>query len=113
MGMKRLLLIALPLAFVIAGYLFIKWDPNAPKFVPIPSFKVPAYSGREIGQQSDGVFLRDMLTKKEITLVEPENARYFAIPNFYGTNVIYIRSNQLWRIDFNGSNNVRLFPPPA
>jgi hypothetical protein len=40
--MKRLLLIAIPLAFVITGYFFIAWDPNAPKFERIRSFKVPA-----------------------------------------------------------------------
>ena len=68
------------------------------------------YSGRERGHGTDGVFLRDLKTKSRKTLVEPENANYSSIPNFYGTNVIYIRSNQLWRIDFNGSNNVRLFP---
>jgi len=70
------------------------------------------YNGREIGKRSDGVFLRDLKTKTQRTLVEPEDAKYMSIPNFYGPNVIYIRSNQLWRIDFNGSNNVRLFPPP-
>jgi hypothetical protein len=69
------------------------------------------YSGRERGQGSDGVFLRDLEAKTEKTLVEPNNANFHSVPNFYGPNVIYVRSNQLWSIDFNGSNNVRLFPP--
>ena len=70
------------------------------------------YSGRERGGGSDGVFLRDLKTRTTTTLVEPENANYHSVPNFYRTNVMYVRSNQLWSIDFNGSNNVRLFPPP-
>lgn len=70
------------------------------------------YSGRERNQGSDGVFLRDLKTKTVTALAEPENANYHSIPNFYRTNVIYVHSNQLWRVDFNGSNKIRLFPPP-
>ncbi len=69
-----------------------------------------AYSGRD-GGPVDGVFLRDIQTGGERTLIEPKGAKHHSIPNWYGTNVIYRRSNQLWSIDFNGVNQTRLFPP--
>jgi hypothetical protein len=68
------------------------------------------YSGRQSGQQSSAVFLRDLKKGTERVLV-PEDKAYFSIPNFYEDSLIFIRSNALWRIDLNGSNLVRLMPP--
>jgi hypothetical protein len=70
------------------------------------------FSGRDPGDRTDGVFLRDMQSGLERTLVPPNNAAYFSIPLFYRDSVIYTTNRELWRIDGNGSNNTRLFPPP-
>ena len=70
------------------------------------------YSGRETNQGSDGVFLRDLRTQTETTLVAPNGERYFSVPNFYGDKVIYVRRRkELWQTDLTGSNQIRLFPP--
>jgi len=71
------------------------------------------YSGREAGQASSGVFLRDLRSNTNRVLVAPDDRERFAIPNFYRDGVIYRRSNALWRIDLSGSNCTRLFPPSA
>jgi hypothetical protein len=68
------------------------------------------YSGRQSGDYSSAVFLRDLQKQTERLLV-PEDKAYFSIPNFYGNSVVFIRSNLLWKIDLNGKNLVRLFPP--
>lgn len=70
------------------------------------------YSGRQSGQASSAVFLRDLASGSIRTLVPDNGGKYFSLPNFYGDKVIYERSNMLWQIDLTGSNNVRLFPPP-
>lgn len=71
------------------------------------------YAGRETGQGSDGVSLRNLHTQTETALVTPKGERYFSTPNFYGDSVIYLhRQKELWRTDMNGSNQIRLFPPP-
>ena len=69
------------------------------------------YTGRDSGNNSDGVFLRDLETSSTQVLVAPTTNHYFSIPRFNGDSIIYIRSNALWQIDANGSNNVKLFPP--
>ena len=69
------------------------------------------YSGREQGEGSDGVFLRHLDTGTNQILVAPTTNKYHSIPRFYGNSVIYVRSNSLWRISLDGSNNVQLFPP--
>jgi Tol biopolymer transport system component len=71
-----------------------------------------AFSGREAGQGSSAVYLRNLATGETRTLVEDNGTKLFSLPNFYGTNVIYSRSNQLWRVDFTGRNHERVFPPP-
>jgi hypothetical protein len=75
-----------------------------------PSQQYYVYTGREIGQRSDGVFLRNMQTGTDITLVEPLGEMRMSIPQFYKHSVLYLRSNALWSVGMNGSNNVRLFP---
>jgi hypothetical protein len=69
------------------------------------------YTGREAGDASDGVFLRDLDGGTNRVLVAPTTNQYFSLPAFYRDCVIYRRSNALWRISLDGSNTVRLFPP--
>ena len=63
-----------------------------------------------------GVLLHELSSGATLTLVpeqdDPESDPGPSTPNFYNDTVIYIRSNCLWQIDLNGSNNARLFPPP-
>jgi hypothetical protein len=66
----------------------------------------------ESGQTSSGVFLRNMTNGTTTTLVEPDGSRDFSIPRFYRETVIYMRNNELWQVDVNGSKQSRLFPPP-
>lgn len=40
----------------------------------------------------------------------PDNKGQYAIPRFYGDEVIYYRNRVLWRIGLDGSNNVPVFP---
>ncbi len=78
-----------------------------------PTGRYYLYTGRGAGMDSDGVFVRDLASSSNRVLVEPNANKYFSIPRFYGDSVIYVRSNMLWRINLDGSNNVRLFPPSA
>jgi len=57
--------------------------------------------------------VRDLRNNTNRTFVEPDagEGKYFSLPNFYHDGVIYVRSNMLWWIGLNGSNNSRLFPP--
>jgi hypothetical protein len=73
------------------------------------------YTGREPGQTNSAVYVRDLKARKSRELVPPDPNRTneFSLPNFYGTDVIYVRSNALWRISLDGSHNRRLFPPQA
>jgi hypothetical protein len=70
------------------------------------------YTGREAGDRSDGVFLRDLQTGTNSTLVIPRGEKTFSIPQIYGDSVIYIRTNTLWSVSLDGKRNERLFPPP-
>jgi hypothetical protein len=71
------------------------------------------YSGRERGQTNGAVYVRDLRTRttRELVPPDPNRTNDFSLPNFYGTDVIYQRSNSLWRIRLDGSQNRRLFPP--
>jgi hypothetical protein len=68
------------------------------------------YSGRESGDSSDGVFMRDLVTGTNRVLVAGTTNRYHSIPRFYGDSVVYVRSNALWQTSFDGSKSVRLCP---
>ncbi len=76
-----------------------------------PSGRLYLHSGRTSGERSDGAFLRHLDTGTNQVLVAPTTNKYHSIPRFYRDSVIYIRSNALWRIGLDGSNNVKLFPP--
>ena len=64
-----------------------------------------------VGRGGNGaVYLRDLADNSVRTLVPPDNNGQYAIPRFYGGEVIYFRDRLLWRIGLDGSNNVPLFP---
>jgi hypothetical protein len=79
------------------------FDPNWHYFV---------YTGRESGKASDGLFLRDLATGTNRVLVPSAGGTYFSLPGLYRGSVIYLRSNAFWRINIDGSKNVKLFPVP-
>lgn len=68
------------------------------------------YTGRQVGDNSSAIFVRDLKEGSDRMIVPPDGA-YFSIPNFYENWIVFVRSNMLWRTDLNGSNTVRLFPP--
>lgn len=76
-----------------------------------PTGRYYLYSGREAGERSSGVFVREMASGTNRTLVKSDGGQYFSIPQFYQDSVIFIRSNALWRIHLDGTQNLRLFPP--
>ena len=64
-----------------------------------------------VGAGGNGaVYLRDLTDNSERTLVPPDNKGQYAIPRFYGNEVIYFRDRLLWRIGLDGQNNAPLFP---
>jgi hypothetical protein len=69
------------------------------------------YNGH-YASRMDGVFVRDLQDGEERTLVAPAGLRVFSQPKLYGDLVLYVRSNALWQINLDGSNHLRLFPPP-
>jgi hypothetical protein len=73
-----------------------------------PSDRYFLFSKRGAG----GIYLHDFQADEVRTLVPPDNNPYWYRSFFRGDNVLYARSNSLWQIDFRGSNNVLLFPPP-
>jgi hypothetical protein len=56
------------------------------------------------------VMLRDLRDGAVRTLVPPDHKGQYAIPRFYGDEVIYFRDSVVWRIGLDGSNNAPLFP---
>lgn len=74
-----------------------------------PTGRYYLFSGHE---KSTGVFVRDLESAARRVLVAPDSGQYYSIPQFYRDSVIYVRSNALWRININGSDNIRLFPIP-
>jgi hypothetical protein len=67
-----------------------------------PSQQYYVYTGREAGDRSDGVYLRNLRTGAETTLVESLGEKCFSIPHFYKDSVLYLRSNALWRVNLDG-----------
>ncbi len=68
-------------------------------------------NGRFGSGGNGGVFLLDLASNTTRTLVPPDNGGQYSLPRFYGDSVIYFTNREPWRIDLNGSNAVRLFPP--
>lgn len=77
-----------------------------------PTQRYYLYCGSDPRWDTDGVFVRDLQSGVEHVLVEPNAGGYHSLPRFYRDSVIYVRSNALWRINLDGANNTRLFPPP-
>ncbi|MBI1178500.1 hypothetical protein GC207_13785 [bacterium] len=77
-----------------------------------PTQRWYAFTGRDAGKGSDAVYLRDLQSHSERVLVPSLGTRSFSLPNFWGTNVIFIRSNRLWQISLDGGEPEPLFPPP-
>lgn len=70
------------------------------------------YTGRDAGKGSDAVYLRDLKSNTERVLVPSLGSPSFSLPNFWGTNVVFVRSNRLWQVSIDGGNPEQLFPPP-
>jgi hypothetical protein len=62
--------------------------------------------------RDDSVCLRDLENDTTRILVPSAGQSYSGRPRFYRDSVIYYRSNALWRINLDGSNNLKLFPSP-
>ncbi len=58
-----------------------------------------------------GVYLRDLQDGSERVLVRPASAKASSQPSYCGDGVVYVRSNAVWRVSLDGSNNSQLFPP--
>jgi hypothetical protein len=56
------------------------------------------------------IILRDLSNNTERVLVPQSATTQYALPRFYRDSLIYTRDRVLWRIDLNGSNNVRVLP---
>lgn len=71
------------------------------------------YQG-ESGQSGKGgngaVYLRDLVNNTEFTVVPPDRSGQYAIPRFYGGEVIYFSNRILHRIQLNGTNDAVLLP---
>jgi hypothetical protein len=108
--------------FLAAEASLVKLDKNRTLKLIDPAFKFEwsdqfdssgryyVYSGREAGQQTSAVVLRDLKTGTSRILV-PEDKNYFSIPTFYDNTVLFIRKNRLWQVNLDGSNLNLLFPP--
>ena len=82
-----------------------------------PTGRYYIFSGRDAGavEKVSAVYVRDLQTGTTRTLVEGDQSNQHSIPLLHGNDVIYSRSNMLWRIslfDTNASSG-RVFPPPA
>lgn len=78
-----------------------------------PTQRWYVYTGRDAGKGSDAVYVRDLKSHSERQVIPSLGGRGFSLPNFWGTNVIYIRSNRLWQISIDGGEPAMLFPPPT
>lgn len=63
-------------------------------------------------RRSGGVYLQDTQTDTVRALVPNDESSKNPRPIIHRDTVLYVRSNMLWQVDFRGSNNVLLFPPP-
>jgi hypothetical protein len=59
------------------------------------------------GNGGDGaVYVRNLANGTESTVVPPDNKGQYAIPRFYGEEVIYFRNRLMQRVRLDGSNDV-------
>jgi hypothetical protein len=83
---------------------FGRFDTNGTRYV---------YPTRVVGDCCNGVSLRDLKAGTERVLVPGTSVSGISRPFFYEDAICYLRSNELWQMDVNGSNKVRLFPSPT
>ncbi len=57
------------------------------------------------------VYLRNLTNDSVVTIVPPDNSKQYAIPRFYGNEVIYFRNRILHRIGLDGANDAPLLSP--
>lgn len=60
---------------------------------------------------SEGIILRDLRDNAEVAIDQSSIGSYSA-PHFYRDGVLFCSHDELWRADLNGSNHIRLIPPP-
>lgn len=60
---------------------------------------------------SEGIILRDLRDNTEVAIDQSGIGSYSA-PHFYRDGVLFCSHDELWRADLNGSNHIRLIPPP-
>lgn len=60
---------------------------------------------------SEGIILRDLRDNTEVAIDQSRIGSYYA-PHFYRDGVLFYSHDELWRSDLNGSNHIRLIPPP-
>jgi hypothetical protein len=66
------------------------------------------------GSGGDGaVYLRNLATGKVSTVLPPDKSGQYAIPRFYGNEVIYFHNRLLHRIGLDGSNDLLILSPPG
>lgn len=74
------------------------------------------YQG-ETGKPGSGgngaVYLRDLTNGTIATVVPPDTNRQYAIPRFYGDEIIYFQNHLLHRVRLDGSNDSPLLPRAA
>ena len=71
------------------------------------------YGGPAGGGRGSGVWRRDRQTGEVRELVPSDpGPLQSSCPKFYHGDVIYVRSNAVWRIGADGTQNRRIFPPP-
>ena len=61
-------------------------------------------------QEDDGVYIRNLETGEEKTLIPSTGSGEFSAPSFHGDRVIYVRDKTLWSISTDGTDQKRLFP---
>lgn len=66
------------------------------------------------GRSGDGaVYLRDLARGAVSTIVPPDHKSHYAIPRFYGNEVIYFHNHLIHRISLDGSDDVPILSPPG
>jgi hypothetical protein len=68
-------------------------------------------SGQPGGGGNGGVFMRNLTNNTSRTLVEPDNGGQYALPRFYGEDIIYYRNRRLWLQALGETNSTQLLPP--
>jgi len=81
-----------------------RWDASATHYLYNGESGSPGRGG------NGGVFVRDLSDNTSRILVPPDGSGQYALPRFFGDEVIYFHNRLPWRVELNGSNNAPLFP---